>query len=296
MRAYAAWMRWTPGGESGDIEDRRGDSGGGGGSGLLGGRSLGLVGTLVVLGLSLLFHQNFFALLGGGSQGQAPSASAQPSAPVQSTPAQDRQVQFVSFVIDDVQNSWTRDLPKAGAQYQHARLVLFRNGIRSGCGFAESTMGPFYCPADRKVYLDLGFFDELRGRFGAPGEFAEAYVIAHEVGHHVQNLLGIEAKVQRAREAHPEQANALSVRLELQADCFAGIWGHSTEQRNLLEKGDVESGLAAAAAVGDDRLQKQATGQVHPERWTHGSSQQRVEWFNRGFKSGNVDDCNTFAR
>ena len=288
-------MRWTPGGESGDIEDRRGDSGGGGGGGFLGGRSLGLMGTLVVLGLSLVFHQNFFALLGGGGQDQGAQQTA-PGTPVQSTPEQDKQVQFVSFVIDDVQNAWTKLLPAAGAQYQHAKLVLFRNGIRSGCGFAESTMGPFYCPADRKVYLDLGFFDELRGRFGAPGEFAEAYVIAHEVGHHVQNLLGIEAKVRQAREAHPEQANALSVRMELQADCFAGVWGHSTEQRKLLEKGDVESGLAAAAAVGDDRLQKQATGQVHPERWTHGSSAQRTEWFNRGFKSGSVDDCNTFAR
>jgi predicted metalloprotease len=156
-------MRWTPGGESGDIEDRRGDSGGGGGFGLLGGRSLGLVGTLVVLGLSLVFHQNFFALLGGGSA-QDQSQSGQPSAPVQSTPAQDKQVQFVSFVIDDVQNTWTRLLPAAGAQYQHAKLVLFRNGIQSGCGFAQSSMGPFYCPTDRKVYLDLGFFDELRGR------------------------------------------------------------------------------------------------------------------------------------
>ena len=295
-------MRWTPGGESGDIEDRRGDSGGGGGFSLLGGRSLGLMGTVVVLGLSLLFHQNFFALLGGGTQDQSGpqdrsgSQTGQPAAPVQSTPAQDKQVQFVSFVIDDVQNAWTRDLPKAGVPYQHAKLVLFRNGIRSGCGFAQSTMGPFYCPADRKVYLDLGFFDELRGRFGAPGEFAEAYVIAHEVGHHVQNLLGIEARMRQAREAHPEQANALSVRLELQADCFAGVWGHSTGERNLLEKGDVESGLAAAAAVGDDRLQKQATGQVHPESWTHGSSQQRVEWFNRGFKSGRIDDCDTFGR
>ncbi len=287
-------MRWTPGGESGDVEDRRGDSGGGGGFSLLGGRSLGLMGTLVVLGLSLVFHQNFFALLGGGTQDQ--SSAAQPAAPVQSTPAQDKQVQFVSFVLDDVQNTWTRELPPAGVQYQHAKLVLFRNGIRSGCGFAESTTGPFYCPVDRKVYLDLGFFDELRGRFGAPGEFAEAYVIAHEVGHHVQNLLGIEARMRQAREAHPQQANALSVRLELQADCFAGVWGHSTEQRNLLEKGDVESGLAAAAAVGDDRLQKQATGQVHPETWTHGSSQQRVEWFNRGFKSGKLDDCDTFSR
>ena len=252
------------------------------------------MGTLIVLGLSLVFHQNFFALLGGGTQDQ--SGSAQPAAPVQSTPAQDKQVQFVSFVLDDVQNTWTRELPQSGAQYQHAKLVLFRNGIRSGCGFAESTMGPFYCPVDRKVYLDLGFFDELRGRFGAPGEFAEAYVIAHEVGHHVQNLLGIEAKVRQARESNPAQANALSVKLELQADCFAGVWGQSTEQRKLLEKGDVESGLAAAAAVGDDRLQKQATGQVHPETWTHGSSQQRVEWFNRGFKSGKLDECNTFAR
>ena len=285
-------MRWTPGGESEDIEDRRGE-GGSGGFSLLGGRSLGIVGTLVVLALSLVFHKDFFALFSGGSDTTAAPPGAATSAPPAQQSAQEaRQVQFVSFVIDDVQRTWEQLLP---GRYQHAKLVLFRNGVRSGCGAAESAMGPFYCPVDQKVYLDLGFFDELRTRFGAPGEFAEAYVIAHEVGHHVQKLLGIEARVRAARSEHPEQANALSVRMELQADCLAGVWGHTTQQRNILEKGDVESGLAAAAAVGDDRIQKQATGRVHPETWTHGSSQKRVEWFQRGFSSGSIGACDTFA-
>ena len=285
-------MRWTPGGESSDIEDQRGASGGGGG--LLGGRSLGIFGTLAVLVLSLVFHQNFFALLGGGSSASQQQASDTPAPPASETPAENKQVQLVSFVIDDVQASWARALPKAGAQYEKAKLVLYRDGVRSGCGQAQSSVGPFYCPVDHKVYLDLGFFDELRTRFGAPGEFAEAYVIAHEFGHHVQKLLGIDAKVRSAREAHPDQANALSVRLELQADCFAGVWANSTQQRNILEKGDVESGLRAAASVGDDKLQKQATGHVRPESFTHGSSQQRTEWFQRGFQGGDVSACDTF--
>ena len=205
-------------------------------------------------------------------------------------------MKFVSFVIDDVQRTWEKEFPKLGGTYQHAKLVLFRDATRSGCGFAEATSGPFYCPADQKVYLDLGFFDELRARFGVSGEFGEAYVIAHEFGHHVQTLLGLDEKVRRAQAERPSMRSELSVRMELQADCLAGVWGHSTGERNILEKGDVESGLAAAAAVGDDRLQRAATGRVNPETWTHGSSKERTEWFTRGFQTGQVSACDTFAR
>jgi predicted metalloprotease len=183
----------------------------------------------------------------------------------------------------------------SGRQYRHARLVLFRDGIRSACGLAESATGPFYCPEDEKVYIDLSFYDELRNRFGAPGEFAQAYVIAHEIGHHVQKLLGIEQRVHGLQQSNPSQANPLSVRLELQADCLAGVWGHSTEQRNIIDQSDVRAGLRAAAAVGDDRLQRMATGRVSPESFTHGSSQQRMQWFQRGLDSGSVGACNTFG-
>src|SRR6266853_6501690 len=223
-------MRWTPGGESQDVEDRRDESGGGGGGFQFGGMHLGIGGALILLVLSLVFKQNFFALLGGGGGGS-------PNAPVarQPNPARDQQeqplVQFVSFVLDDTQKTWEQILPQqAGRPYRHAKLVLFRNYTQSGCGGAESATGPFYCPADEKVYIDLGFYDELKSRFGAPGQFAQAYVLAHEIGHHVQNILGVEAKVRRAQQANPRSQNALSVRLELQADCLAGIWGHSTEQ------------------------------------------------------------------
>jgi uncharacterized protein len=285
-------MKWTPGGESQDIEDRRdeGDSGGGGFQ--FGGMHLGLGGAVVLLILSLLFKQNFFALLGGGGPGATHVAS-------QPNPAKDAAekplVQFISFVLDDTQHNWERILPEqSGRQYRHAKLVLFRNYTQSGCGSAESATGPFYCPEDEKVYIDLGFYDELKRRFGAPGEFAQAYVLAHEVGHHVQKLLGIEVKVRRLQEQNPRQRNPLSVRLELQADCLAGVWAHSTQQRGLLESGDVESALGAAAAVGDDRLQKMATGHVSPETFTHGSSQQRMHWFRMGLDNGTIAACNTF--
>jgi predicted metalloprotease len=285
-------MKWTPGGESQDIEDRRdeGDSGGGGFQ--FGGMHIGLGGAIVLLILSLLFKQNFFALLGGGGPGAAHVAS-------QPNPAKDAAekplVQFVSFVLDDTQHNWEQILPEqSGRQYRHAKLVLFRNYTQSGCGSAESATGPFYCPEDEKVYIDLGFYDELKRRFGAPGEFAQAYVLAHEVGHHVQKLLGIEAKVRRLQEQNPRQQNPLSVRLELQADCLAGVWAHSTQQRGLLESGDVESALGAAAAVGDDRLQKMATGHVSPETFTHGSSRQRMHWFRMGLDNGTIAACNTF--
>jgi predicted metalloprotease len=282
-------MRWTPGGESQDVEDRRDESGDGGGGFQFGGMHIGIGGALVLLVLSLIFKQNFFALLGGGTVSTRPAATSQPN-PARDT-AEQPLVQFVSFVLDDTQNTWTQILPQQTHQsYHHAKLVLFRNYTQSGCGSAESATGPFYCPGDEKVYIDLGFYDELKRRFGAPGEFAQAYVLAHEIGHHVQNILGTERRVQ----GNSHGANSASVHLELQADCFAGIWAHSTQQRGLLEKGDVESALGAAAAVGDDRLQKMATGHVAPDSFTHGTSQQRMDWFSKGFDSGSIAACNTF--
>jgi predicted metalloprotease len=204
-------------------------------------------------------------------------------------------VQFVSFVLDDVQDQWEQILPRYGDQYRDAKLVLFRDATQSACGVGQSAMGPFYCPIDEKVYLDLGFFDELRRRFRAPGEFAQAYVIAHELGHHVQHILGVDARVREMQERRPSDANELSVRLELQADCFAGVWGNATNQRGLLEGGYVEDALGAAAAIGDDRIQQQTTGRVQPESFTHGSSQDRVKWFRRGLESGNPETCDTFV-
>jgi predicted metalloprotease len=281
-------MRWTPGGPSSDLEDRRGSSGGGFGGG---GMRIGLGGAAVLLVLSLIFKQNFFALLGGdGSSSAAPTASA----PVASTPEEDKQVQFVSFVLDDAQATWEKLFRERGQPYEHAKLVLFRDAIQSACGFAEAATGPFYCPGDERVYIDLGFYDELQRRFGAPGDFAQAYVLAHELGHHVQRLLGTEAKVRAEQQQHPDLANKLSVGLELQADCYAGVWGHETARRQLLEAGDVEEGLAAAAAVGDDRIQRMSGQGVHSESFTHGSSEQRAAWFKRGFQTGRPEDCDTF--
>jgi uncharacterized protein len=286
-------MKWTPGGESQDIEDRRDDNSSGSGGGFqFGGMHIGLGGAVVLLVLSLIFKQNFFSLLGGGGPTGAPVASQpDPGRTEEEKPL----VQFVSFVLDDTQKNWDTLLPEqAGKQYRHAKLVLFRNYTQSGCGSAETATGPFYCPGDEKVYIDLGFYDELKQRFGAPGEFAQAYVLAHEVGHHVQKLVGIEAKVRQLQEHNPRQQNPLSVRMELQADCLAGVWAHSTQQRGLLESGDVESALGAAAAVGDDRLQKMTSGHVSPETFTHGSSQQRMNWFRKGLDSGTIAACNTF--
>ena len=282
-------MKWTPEGESQDIEDRR-DEGGSGGGFQFGGMHIGLGGAIILLVLSLLFKQNFFALIGGG--GATPVATRPNPA---KTEAERPLVQFVSFVLDDTQKTWEQVFPRqTGKQYRHAKLVLFRNYTRSGCGAAESATGPFYCPEDEKVYIDLGFYDELKQRFGAPGEFAQAYVLAHEVGHHVQKLVGIEAKVRQLQEQNPRRQNALSVRMELQADCLAGVWAHATQERGLLESGDVESALGAAAAVGDDRLQKMATGHVRPETFTHGSSQQRMNWLRKGLDNGSIAACNTF--
>jgi len=285
-------MRWTPGGRSEDLEDRRDDSGGGGGFNF-GGMHIGIGGFLVLLVLSLVFKRDFLSLVGGGGGG-APIQNSQPD--TARDQREEPEVQFVSFVLDDAQKTWTQILGSEGISYRHAKLVLFRDSIDSACGMAQSATGPFYCPQDEKVYIDLGFYDELKQRFGAPGEFAQAYVLAHEIGHHIQKLIGVEEKVHAAQERDPRSANQLSVRLELQADCFAGVWGYSTIQRNLLAEGEVQQGLNAAAAVGDDRLQRMSTGHVNPESFTHGSSQQRMDWFQKGFTTGDLKACNTFAQ
>ena len=279
-------MRWTPGGRSDDLEDRR-DEGGGG----IGGAHIGIGGFLILLVLSLVFKRDFFSLI--GNQG---ALSSQPARQVdtQRDAREEPTVQFVSFVLDDVQKTWTGIFQAKGVPYQHAKLVLFRDATSSGCGTAESQTGPFYCPEDEKVYIDLGFYDELQRRFGAPGQFAQAYVLAHELGHHVQNQVGIERKVRNLQNQNPGARNEISVRTELQADCLAGVWAHSTEQRNLLEAGDVQSALGAAAAVGDDRLQRMSRGQVSPDSFTHGTSAQRMEWFQRGMSGGAIESCNTF--
>ena len=281
-------MRWTPGGRSENLEDRRGVRVGRTGVGL------GLGGIVLLGVLSLVTGQNFFALLGPLLDQTGGEPQEYSDGPVQSTPQEEERVQFVSFVLDDVQNTWTREFQQIGREYEHARLVLFTDATRSGCGTADAAAGPFYCPEDRKVYIDLGFYQELKNRFGAPGDFAQAYVLAHEIGHHVQHLLGLTDQVRANQERNPSRANALSVRLELQADCLAGIWARSTSERRLLEQGDVEEALGAASAVGDDRIQRQAGGRVSPERWTHGSARQRAGWFRRGLDSGRIDDCNTF--
>ena len=280
-------MRWTPGGVSNDVEDDRSSSGGGGG--FPGGIHIGIGGILILLVLSFIFKRDLLTpFLGGSSTTQ--STSSAPASPAQSASEQ-REVQFVSFVLDDVQNTWAKIIP----QYRHAKLVLYRGGIDSACGLAQTATGPFYCPGDEKVYLDLSFFSELKNRLGASGEFAQAYVIAHEIGHHVQKITGIERKVRQQVESNPKMANAISVRVELQADCYAGVWANSTEQRDLLQQGDVESAMNAAAAVGDDHLQKMQTGRVMPDKFTHGTSAQRDFWFKRGFTTGSVTACDTFS-
>jgi predicted metalloprotease len=272
-------MDWTPGGLSGDIEDRRGQGGGFGGGGL------GLGGLALLLIISLITGRNFIgAYLFGHPD------TVRPSAPHVETVDEQRSAQLVSFVLDDVQKTWTAILPN----YRHAHLVLFTGATRSGCGAARSATGPFYCPVDERVYIDLGFWNNLK-RFGASGDFAQAYVVAHELGHHVQNLVGTERRVRMLREQNPDQENRLSVALELQADCYAGIWAHSTEQRGIVDTPDIRQGLAAAAAVGDDHLQKMTQGYVAPDSFTHGSSQQRVQWFERGLERGDMRACDTFG-
>ena len=291
-------MRWQRGTSDADIDDRRG-SGGGGFRGFPGGGGLrlGLGGIIVLFVLSLVFKENFFTLLDTVPMDTSTTPSGQAGPPAATTPEEDERFEFVKFVLNDVQDTWTKVLPQeASTEYPRSTLVVFRGAIQSACGFAESASGPFYCPGDNKVYIDLSFYDELRSRFGAAGDFAQAYVIAHEIGHHIQNVLGIDSQMRRAQQQRPDAANQLSVRLELQADCLAGVWGHSTAQRNLLEQGDIEEGLNAAAAIGDDRIQRMSGRGVHPEKFTHGSSAQRVEWFRRGLESGRIAACDTFGR
>ena len=277
-------MRWTPGDRS-NIEDRRGMSGMG-----IGG--LGIGGLLVVLLLSWFTGIDFLSLLNSGAG--APSGEATGTVGrVNATPEEERLVGMVDAVMGDAQETWRQLL---GARYQETRAVLFRDAIQSACGFAQSATGPFYCPGDRKVYLDLGFFDELQRNLGAPGDFAQAYVLAHEVGHHVQALTGVESQVRQRQARDPSAQNPLSVRMELQADCYAGVWGHHANQgsgRVQLDPGDVDEGLRAAAAIGDDRMQG---GRVAPERFTHGTSEQRAEWLRRGLETGDPRQCDTFGR
>jgi hypothetical protein len=283
-------MRWSPGGIGSDIEDRRGQSGGFGG---IGGGGIGCVGLIILIVISLITGRNYVgAFLSGGGQVQQAGPSAPPRS---SSPQEDRSAQLASFVATDTQNTWTKILANENIRYPRAKVVLFRDYTQSGCGVAQSATGPFYCPADQRVYLDLGFWDELR-RFGASGDFAQAYVVAHEIGHHVQNVLGIERQVRGLQRQNPRAQNQLSVMMELQADCFAGVWANHSEQKwNLLEPGDVEAALRTAAAIGDDTLQKQAQGYAVPDSFTHGTSAQRQRWFNAGFKGGTVASCNTFG-
>jgi predicted metalloprotease len=276
-------MRWERRGRSSNLEDRRG-------GGMRSAGGLGIGGLVLVVLFAMITKQNPLALIGAVQQG-APSAEVAPI----DDPNEEEKVEFVSFVLDDAQALWAQLLPRTGTAWRDARLVLFRNVVASGCGNAGSATGPFYCPADERVYIDLGFFDELSSRFGAPGDFAEAYVLAHEIGHHVQNLEGTNAAVQDASRRRPDQANQLSVRLELQADCYAGIWAANAARVGRLEMGDLEEGLGAASAVGDDRLQREAGAQVQPETFTHGTSEQRRTWFKRGFDTGDPRSCDTFA-
>jgi hypothetical protein len=287
-------MKWTPGGESNDLEDLRGRGGGGGG-----GRGLAMPltggGVLIAIVLTLLSQVCGVSFLGGGDDDQTAGQQQQQQ---QYSSAQSRrggpdpdehEIQFVSFVLDDVQKTFEQMFAERGLHYEHAHLAIFTEDVDTGCGESSSAVGPFYCPPDRKAYVDLSFFRELKERFGAAGEFAQAYVLAHEIGHHVQNLMGIEERERRRGQKD------FSVRLELQADCFAGVWGHSTEQRHLLDPGEAQQAMDAAAAIGDDRLQKMAGRRVNPETWTHGSSEERVRWFRRGFDGGRFEDCDTFS-
>ena len=292
-------MEWTPGGMSDDIEDRRDSSGGGGGGGFgFGGGGLGIVGFIVLLVLSLVTGHNFLgSLFSGGASGSQASVQQGPTVAGTTRPhpaGEDRDAQLISFVLDDAQKTWTQAFADEGKQYRHAKLVLYRDATRSGCGTAQSSTGPFYCPEDEKIYIDLSFWDELKQLGGSTADFAQAYVITHELGHHVQKLLGIEGRMQRLVQQEPSEKNPLSVDLELQADCFAGVWAHSTEQRSITDESDIDGALKAAAAVGDDHLERMSGRAVSPEKWTHGSSAERTDWFKKGLNGGTIESCTTF--
>ena len=304
-------MRWRTGRRSENVEDRRGEGGfpgfPGGGVGRrrspvrMGRKTVGGgLGTIVLVLAALYFGVDPTVFLGTGSMAPAPVGAGpqgQPQSQVFRSGAEDELEQFVSVVLADTEDTWHDLFRQLDARYREPTLVLFSGTTRSACGLGQAAMGPFYCPEDQKVYIDLAFYDELRSQYGAPGDFAQAYVIAHEVGHHVQNLLGISDKVQAARQrVGKTKGNELSVRLELQADCLAGLWAHQADRaRNILEMGDAEEALRAAAAIGDDRLQKQARGYVTPDSFTHGSSEQRMRWFRRGLERGELAACDTFA-
>ena len=282
-------MRWTPSGR-GNVDDLRGQSAGG-----MGRVPMGIGGILVLLVLSWFTGIDFLSLIGNNPAPQTQSTGT--PGEVASSPAEEQTVLFVNAVMEDTQQTWEKLL---GSRYQRTRAGIFRDAVQSACGTADSAVGPFYCPGDRKVYLDLSFFNELQSRFGAPGDFAQAYVLAHEVGHHVQTITGIESQV-RQRQAQGGDRNALSVRMELQADCYAGVWGYHANQGGRFQQGkieldpdDLEEGLRAASAIGDDTIQKRSTGRVMPDKFTHGSSAQRVDWFKRGFTTGDPNACNTF--
>jgi hypothetical protein len=296
-------MKWEGNRESDNVEDRRDEGGGGGsgGSGMLGGRSIGIGTIVIALVGGWIFGVNPLTILGmlsGDGGSGAPSAVVQPhTAPGHKPPADDQMAKFVSTILADTEDVWKDVFAKGGATYRNPKLVLFRGATPTGCGQGQSAMGPFYCSADEKVYIDLGFYETLKSRLGAPGDFAQAYVIAHEVGHHVQNLLGIANKVDQKRsQASKTESNALSVRVELQADCLAGVWAfHANSARQLLEQGDLEEAINAAAKIGDDALQRSSGQAVVPESFTHGSSAQRQRWFGNGMKNGTVKACDTFS-
>jgi uncharacterized protein len=277
-------MRWESGRRSTNVEDRRGM----GGAGMIGGGGIGML--ILVLIISFVSGRNPLELM------QQVEQTAPPSDPVQTgAPTNDPEAEKAAVVLAETEETWRRIFQQNRATYEDPVLVLFDGSVRSACGMASSAVGPFYCPGDHKLYLDLSFFRELDQRFGAPGDFAQAYVIAHEVGHHVQTLLGISERVHASRSRMSQrEANEMSVRQELQADCYAGVWGHHANNRSFLDEGDVEEGLAAAAAIGDDRLQRQGQGHVAPESWTHGSSEQRQRWLLRGLQSGDIQQCDTF--
>jgi uncharacterized protein len=278
-------MRWESARQSSNIQDRRGLGGGG----IIGGGGIGMV--LLVLLFSFITGRNPLELM----QQVEETVPEQTSAPTGAVSSDDPQARFVGAVLGDTEDTWNEIFAANGGEYEEPVLVLFDGSVRSTCGFASAAVGPFYCPTDHKVYLDLSFFRDLDQRFGAPGDFAQAYVVAHEVGHHVQTLMGVSERVHRARSRGSESdANALSVRMELQADCLAGVWGHHADRRQLLQQGDIDEGLRAAAAIGDDRLQRQSQGYVAPESFTHGSSEQRAAWLTRGLRTGDLKACDTF--
>ena len=290
-------MKWEGHETSRNVEDRRGQAPAGGRVPRLGGgKGIGLGTIVIALVAGWLFGINPMTVLGLLSGGGVESPVAQSSPAPRGDPT-DREGRFVSTVLRDTERVWVQQFQAAGGRYQEPTLVLFRGATPTACGTGESAMGPFYCPGDAKVYIDLEFFDTLARRLGAPGDFAQAYVVAHEVGHHIQNLMGITAKVDSMRgKLPPAQMNALSVKVELQADCLAGVWAHHSQQgKGWLERGDIEEALRAAAQIGDDTLQRASQGRVVPETFTHGSAEQRMSWFKRGLDGGRIDGCNTFA-